>query len=160
MTILVGVDLFFDSKEGLKLGHVLLEGSIGSLALFSLFFILKNTFVLKKKLEKEIYEFHEFKKESEAWRTESRKYVEGLSKAIDQQLTKWQLSTAEKEVAFLLLKGLSLKEVAQVRSTSEKTARAQSMAIYAKSGLSGRSELSAFFLEELLLPSIADSSNN
>lgn len=53
-------------------------------------------------------------------------------------------------MAFLLLKGMSLKELAELRGTSEKTARAQSMSIYAKAGLSGRSELSAFFLEDLL----------
>lgn len=45
---------------------------------------------------------------------------------------------------------MSLKDVAAIRGTSEKTARAQSMAVYAKAGLSGRSELSAFFLEDLL----------
>ena len=53
---------------------------------------------------------------------------------------------------FLLLKGLSLKEIADIRHTTEKTARAQSGSIYAKSGLSGRSELAAFFLEDLLVP--------
>ena len=62
------------------------------------------------------------------------------------------MSAAEKEVAFLLLKGLSLKEIAIARRTSEKTARVQSSAVYAKSGLAGRSELSAFFLEDLLPP--------
>ena len=50
------------------------------------------------------------------------------------------------------LKGLSLKEIAAARGTSEKTARVQSGAVYAKSGLAGRSELSAFFLEDLLPP--------
>jgi hypothetical protein len=35
-------------------------------------------------------------------------------------------------------------------ATTEKTARVQSMAIYSKAGLAGRSELSAFFLEDLL----------
>lgn len=53
-------------------------------------------------------------------------------------------------MTFLLLKGMSLKDVAAIRGTNEKTARAQSMAVYAKAGLSGRSELSAFFLEDLL----------
>jgi hypothetical protein len=31
------------------------------------------------------------------------------------QLSRWKLTSAEKEVAFLLLKGLSLKELAEVR---------------------------------------------
>ena len=73
-------------------------------------------------------------------------------RAIDEQLDKWGLTSAEKEVAFLLLKGLSSKEIAHIRNTAEKTARVQSMAIYSKSGLANRSELSAFFLEDLLVP--------
>ena len=44
----------------------------------------------------------------------------------------------------LLLKGLSLKEVAQVRSTSERTIRAQARALYGKAGVTGRAALSAF----------------
>ncbi|MBL7688980.1 MAG: hypothetical protein JNJ49_13170 [Bdellovibrionaceae bacterium] len=47
---------------------------------------------------------------------------------------------------------MSLKEVAEVRKTSERTARTQSAAIYVKAGLAGRSELAAFFLKDLLLP--------
>jgi len=81
--------------------------------------------------------------------------VQGLSHAIDQQLEAWRLTPAEKEVAFLLLKGLSFKEIAPVRGTSERTVRQQALAVYAKSGLAGRAELAAFFLEDLLLPSTA-----
>jgi DNA-binding NarL/FixJ family response regulator len=64
---------------------------------------------------------------------------------------RWYRSSSEKEVALLLLKGLSLKEIAQLRETAEKTVPAQSVAIDSKSGLAGRSELSAFFLEDLLV---------
>ena len=59
---------------------------------------------------------------------------------------------AEEEVGLLLLKGLSMKEIADLRGTSERTAREQAGAVYAKAGLSGRAELSAFFLEDLLPP--------
>jgi len=61
------------------------------------------------------------------------------------------LTPAEREVGLLLLKGLSHKEAA-TRATSETTIRQQALAIYRKSGLRNRSELSAFFLEDLLLP--------
>jgi DNA-binding NarL/FixJ family response regulator len=47
---------------------------------------------------------------------------------------------------------LSLKEVATVRATSERTVRAQARALYSKAGLTGRAALSAFFLEDLLAP--------
>ena len=130
----------------------LVEGSVGIAALFGLFLTIKGHLQIKHQLEREQKNFTEYKIEAEAWRDESRKYIDGLAAAIDQQLTKWNLTAAEKEVAFLLLKGLSLKEIASIRNTSEKTARVQSVSIYAKSGLGGRSELSAFFLEDLLAP--------
>ena len=46
--------------------------------------------------------------------------MDGLSRSINLQLDLWHLSAAEKEVAFLLLKGLSLREIAAARHTSEK----------------------------------------
>lgn len=58
----------------------------------------------------------------------------------------------EKQVALLLLKGLGLREAADVLGRSERTVRQHAVAVYKKSGLSGRAELSAFFLEDLLLP--------
>ncbi len=59
---------------------------------------------------------------------------------------------SERDVALLMLKGLSHREIAIARDTSERTIRQQAQAIYAKANLSGRAALSAFFLEDLLLP--------
>jgi DNA-binding CsgD family transcriptional regulator len=72
--------------------------------------------------------------------------------AIDRQFQRWKLTPAEAEVGMLLLKGLSHKEAAKVRSTAERTVRQQARSLYRKAGLTGRSELAAFFLEDLLLP--------
>lgn len=152
VSLMVGADLISDSRAGQFNWHIVVEGVIGLAAIFGVFYILRGSYDLRHRLDREISDYSEFKKEAEAWRAESKKYLEGLSTAIDQQLSKWCLSPAEKEVAFLLLKGLSLKEIAGIRNTTEKTARVQSIAIYSKSGLSGRSELSAFFLEDLLAP--------
>lgn len=69
---------------------------------------------------------------------------------IQHQFVDWQLTDSEQQVAMLLLKGLSFKEIAAVRSTKEKTVRQQASAIYAKSGLDGRHEFSAWFLEDFL----------
>lgn len=55
-------------------------------------------------------------------------------------------------MALLLLRGLSHKEVAQQRGTSEGTVRQQALSVYRKSGLGGRSALAAFFLQGLPLP--------
>lgn len=158
VAVLVAFDILTDLREGVEYWHVIIEGSVGVIALGGVFYLLRGTVTLQHRLQKEIEDFSAFKRQAEAWRADSRKYVEGLALAIDQQLTKWNLTAAEKEVAFLLLKGLSLKEIAEIRQTTEKTARVQSMAVYAKAGISGRSELSAFFLEDLLLPTDAGNS--
>jgi DNA-binding CsgD family transcriptional regulator len=90
--------------------------------------------------------------QGQRWRAESRTLLNGLGEAIDAQFSRWNLTEAEREVALLLLKGLSVKEISAVRATSERTIRAQSAALYSKAGLTGRAALSAFFLEDLLAP--------
>jgi DNA-binding CsgD family transcriptional regulator len=86
------------------------------------------------------------------WRADMRELLKGLSTAIDAQFERWQLTTAEREIALLMLKGLSHKEIAVVRNTQERTIRQQAQSIYGKANLSGRAALSAFFLEDLLTP--------
>jgi DNA-binding CsgD family transcriptional regulator len=90
--------------------------------------------------------------QGQRWRAEARTYLNGLGAAIEEQFSRWNLTEAEREVALLLLKGLSSKEVATVRAVSERTVREQARSIYAKAGLTGRAALSAFFLEDLLAP--------
>ena len=80
-------------------------------------------------------------------------HIEGLGRAIRDQFDKWGLTDGESEIALLMLKGLSHKEIARLRASSETTVRQQARTIYRKSNLSSRAELAAFFLEDLLLPS-------
>ena len=75
-----------------------------------------------------------------------------IGTAIREQLDDWGLSDGEADIAMLLLKGLSHREIAQLRNTSENTVRQQARALYAKSGLKGRNELSAYFLEDIVMP--------
>jgi DNA-binding CsgD family transcriptional regulator len=89
---------------------------------------------------------------SEEWRQEMALHVRELGAAIQKQFQDWGLTPAEQEVGLLLLKGFSHKEIARLRKTSEATIRQQAASIYQKSSLNGRAALSAYFLEELLLP--------
>ena len=154
IALLAGLDLLVDQREGVTAWHLLAEGTVVGVAGLGAFHLLRGAWRLRKRLDMQDRDFLAFRRQAEAWRNDSRKYVDGLSRSIDLQLDRWTLSAAEKEVAFLLLKGFSLRDIAQARGTSEKTARVQSSAIYAKSGLAGRSELSAFFLEDLLPPRV------
>ena len=72
------------------------------------------------------------------------------SEVIHQQFKAWALTEGEQQVGLLLLKGLSFKEIAEVRNTKEKTVRQQASALYTKAGLQGRHEFSAWFLEDFL----------
>jgi DNA-binding CsgD family transcriptional regulator len=92
------------------------------------------------------------KVQGQRWRAETRTILQGLGEAIDAQFGRWSLTDAEREVALLLLKGLSSKEVAAVRNSGERTVREHARSIYYKAGLTGRAALSAFFLEDLLAP--------
>ncbi len=87
--------------------------------------------------------------EAARWRARSRRLYDDLSGAIADEFASWALTPAESEIAGLLLKGLSLKDIAVLRRTSEQTIRQQAQAIYRKSGLSNRSEFAAYFLDGL-----------
>jgi len=78
--------------------------------------------------------------------------ISGISHHIEQEFIKWQLTATEKEIALMLLKGLTFKDIAKARCKSERTVRQQAGAIYAKSSLANRSDLAAYFLEDFMAP--------
>ena len=90
------------------------------------------------------------RREGGRWRAAVAAHVSGLSRAIAVQFQTWALTDAEADVAGLLLKGLSHREIAGLRNCSEVTVRQHATAIYRKSGLTNRVQLTAFFLEDLL----------
>jgi DNA-binding CsgD family transcriptional regulator len=90
--------------------------------------------------------------DAKRWNREAQDVLQGLGAAIDRQFDRWGLTAAEREVALLQLKGLRHKAIAELRQTSERTVRQQALSVYRKSGLNGRNDLAAFFLEDVLLP--------
>ena len=87
--------------------------------------------------------------QGDQWRAERRAEIAALGQAIEDQFKHWKLTAAEIDIAGLMLKGATLKEIALARDTSEATIRQQAQSVYRKSGLSGRAELSAYFLDSL-----------
>jgi DNA-binding CsgD family transcriptional regulator len=152
IAVAMAVDLFVDAAGGPWVLHLLTELSIIVLAICGALF-QRAQFMRERRLATELRsglvaaraDALHFREQSQAW-------ARGLSEAIDAQLEAWSCSPAEREVALMLLKGLALKEIAQLRGTSERTARQQSLSLYKKAQVAGRAELSAFFLEDLLPP--------
>ena len=87
--------------------------------------------------------------ERDTWRTRAEHALEGFRHAIDEQFTAWGLTPSERDVALQLLKGHGHKQIAAQTGRSERTVRQHAVAVYEKSGLSGRAELAAFFLDAL-----------
>ncbi len=159
VAIFAAIDISADLHEGTTIGHVVIEGGILLVALLGSLLMARRLAVTLRRaraVEEEAIalavQLEVTKAEAAQWRSEARDLMRGLGEALDQQFDRWDLSPAEKEVALLLLKGLSHKDIANVRSVTEATARQQARAVYKKGGLSGRHDLAAFFLEDLMLP--------
>jgi DNA-binding CsgD family transcriptional regulator len=159
IAVLAGADLAADLRATTTVRHVVLEGVVGMLGLGGFVWmsahlraLLRETRHLSDRAEDLAQRLVISTREAERWRQEAGDLIAGLGDAIDRQLDRWGLSHAEKEVALLLLKGLSHKEIGQIRNVAEATVRQQGRAIYQKAGLAGRHELAAFFLEDLLDP--------
>lgn len=159
-------DLFWDYLHGAGAEHLGLEGLVLLLALGGGVVFSRRWLALRREAEESQAEVAALrgeaaaleervaalKTEAEKWKGEANDLIEGLGLAIDHQFERWGLSPAEREIGLLLLKGLSHQEVADLRGVSERTVRQQARSLYKKAGLTGRADLAAYFLEDLLLP--------
>lgn len=157
IAVLAGLDVAADLAEGTTVQHVLAElgvvaaGLVGAaLMVWRLIGVTRLARAARAEAAGLATRLEASEAEAARWRQESKDILKGLGAALDKQFERWALSPAEKEVALLLLKGLSHKEIGEVRSISEATARQQARAVYKKAGLTGRADLAAFFLEDLL----------
>ncbi len=139
---------FLEGKTSLS--HILLELIVVFLSLailFQLYIDAKKQRQEKLSLNKQLIET---KKQLEASHLLLKEGKKHFRKVIDWQFRRWSLTKSEQKVALLLLKGLSFKEIAEIRNTQEKTVRHHATSIYSKSKLSGRHALAAWFFEDLL----------
>lgn len=152
IAVFVVTDLIEDYAEGLTTSHAIIEIAVVAMAVTHAVILSLQVRAGRDKAQRLGRDLAAARQDAERWWSEARDALRILGEAIDQQLRRWQLTEAEREVALALLKGLTHKEIANTRDTSERTVRQQALCVYRKSGLSGRSELAAFFLEDLLLP--------
>lgn len=152
IAVLMALDLAGDSETGADRAHLMLEALVMALAVLGILALWRSLQAAWARAERLDVDLEVTRQEAARYRSEAAEALRGLGEAIDTQFARWALTPAEREVGLLLLKGLSHREVAEVRATSEQTVRQQALVVYRKSGLRNRSELSAFFLEDLLLP--------
>lgn len=149
----VGVmDMVLDWPHGPSPVHVTVEVVFITFCLATAIYLGSGWFHTRQFLREVQVAADRDRAERDSWRQRAQELLAGLGRAIDAQLREWELTEAERETAFLLLKGFSHKEIAGLGGKSERTVRQHAVSVYRKSGLSGRAELSAFFLEDLLMP--------
>ena len=129
------------------------EKAMLALAVVTTAYVALETRGLKRERTDLLNDLSRVRNDSDRWRTAAKIHIDGLGRAITAQFKAWKLSDSEADIAMLMLKGLTQKEIAHVRGSEEGTVRQQAAAVYRKSGLSNRSELGAYFLEDLLAPS-------
>ncbi|UAA38644.1 response regulator transcription factor [Paraneptunicella aestuarii] len=146
------LDVITDTRLQVPLWHIFEEGFIvlvsGVLAVYLIIEMRHRT----KRLSTLSQDLRDTESKLQNMTEQFKQARHQYSEAIQNQLEAWQLSQSEKDVATLLLKGLSFQEIATLRNTKEKTVRQQASAIYAKAGLEGRHELAAWFFEDFLTP--------
>lgn len=152
IALLIAADLVSDYHAGHLRWHLALEVLAGSLAILGVGVFARHAWTVHKAAEDLERDLRALERDAQRWCEEARQALDGLGAAIDREFARWSLTDAERDVALALLKGLSHKEIANGRRTSEGTVRQQALAIYRKAGLGGRSNLAAFFLEGLRLP--------
>ncbi len=150
--VLVAMDLVNDYQSGSSGLHLILEGIL--FAISGGVFVMGIGQLIRARQQVTVLkgDLNRVRHEKEQWKKETHQLLVGLSQKIEDQFKQWKLTPAEMEVGFLLLKGITLKEIADIRQTQLKTVQQQSQSIYQKTGLASRSELAAFFLEDLLPP--------
>jgi DNA-binding CsgD family transcriptional regulator len=149
---LIGFDAAGDYRAGTRALHLFTEIVVMALAIVGVIVLLRQLIHAERRAQRLTTDLEAARREAARFREEAREALRGLGDAIDRQFGRWNLTPAEREVALLLLKGLTHREIAEARRTTETTIRQQALAVYRKSGLRSRAELSAFFLEDLLLP--------
>ena len=151
--IVVGgaVDLVLDAPETWRSGHVLFELGLIGAALATSVWLWRNWRRAATAATALRHSLAERQAERDAWRERAAESLSGLGLAVGRQFRDWGLTPAEQEVALLLLKGRSHKEIAAATGRSERTVRQHAVAAYGKAGVGGRAELAAFFLGDLVL---------
>ena len=111
-TLFFAYDIVADLADGSEnLLHVAVESLVFIAISMVLFAELRRVNRLKKEVLQE--------------RGKTARFSGELLAAMRSEFEEWGLSTSESEVALLLIKGLSMREISQAREVKEKTIRQQ-----------------------------------
>ncbi len=117
-------------------GYMAVEAAIFTVVMIALWLEIRRTIQLRQQVSKE--------------RDRVARLSGELFHNIEKAFDRWRLTNSEREVAIMLIKGMSMAEIGAVREVKDKTIRQHATNIYAKAGYSNRNELASHFIEDLL----------
>lgn len=142
-TVLVAAGLFFlyDIVSDIasaydSVAHIAIEAVVFAAAMLALWLEIKRVIRLRRQVSQERDRVARL----------SGELFHHIEKAFDQ----WKLTHSEREIAVMLIKGLSMAEIAALREVKDKTVRQHAANIYAKAGYSNRNELASHFIQDLM----------
>lgn len=143
--------LFLGTEASLDLFGIELEEVLGTRNLLEIFVVAAlafGAFIL-------VGEIRGLRARQRALEDQVRAASGAFHEVLEQAFADWQLTPAERDVAHMTVKGLSIAEIAAIRESREGTVKAQSASIYRKAGVSGRPQLLSLFIDELMGDGIA-----
>jgi DNA-binding CsgD family transcriptional regulator len=151
----VCADLVADAMSGIGPLHLAVELVALAVALTGVGTAARKSYAAVRRAKELHGDLQRTQADVARWRGEAEALLHRMGTALDEHFARWALTDAEREIAIQILKGLSYKEVAAERGTTERTVRHQALAIFRKAGVGGRAEMAAFFLQVMLLPACA-----
>jgi len=148
--VLNGLDVLVDIGLDVPVWHIMQESSLVLLSAIGATLLIIHIRKKTNNLNQLAANLDDANKQISSLNSKIGEERTRYSQVIKAQFDEWNLTEGEQQVALLLLKGLSLKEISTVRNTKEATVRQQASSVYAKSNLVGRHEFSAWFLEDFL----------
>lgn len=142
-----GVDGVIDFLEDGFTSAVLLDGLIVLLVFAGTTYIIRSS---SQALRLSRIKLEQVQRENDVFRRANQQVLGEMWKGISAQFRSWGLTTVEAQIAERLIRGYSMKQIAAILSKSERTVRNQARAVYEKSGMTGRSDLAAFFVQDVV----------
>lgn len=131
-------DIIYDLVNGeAKTAHFYIESTFVIIMVVFFVFQIREFNTMRNRLSSTKKELYNLKKST--------------ADLINSQINLLKLTNAEKDVAWLIIKGNSYKKIAELRGVSERTINQQVGSIFKKSNVANRHEFVSSFIEDLMI---------
>ena len=131
-------DIIYDLVNGeAKTAHFYIESTFVIIMVVFFVFQIREFNTMRNRLSSTKKELYNLKKST--------------ADLINSQINLLKLTNAEKDVAWLIIKGNSYKKIAEFRGVSERTINQQVGSIFKKSNVANRHEFVSSFIEDLMI---------